>query len=85
MTDHYITRTRYAWRRVLAVALVFALLWGAGTVYARAVRGMQRVPLAYVHSAIIVCEGWAEDSAAHLRLVSFDRTHAVYVCRRNGY
>jgi hypothetical protein len=34
---------------------------------------------------VIRCRGWAEDSAAHLRLVYFDGERVVYRCRTQGY
>lgn len=68
--------------RTLALAL--ALLWVAGTVYAHA-RGSITPTHGRTHTVRVYCRGWAEDSAAHLRLVSFDNGHATYVCKRSGY
>lgn len=75
----------YARRRVIAALLMLALLWGTGTVYASLMRPLRRVPLAYVHSAIVLCTGWAEDSAAHLRLIAYVDGRATYRCRTRGY
>jgi len=76
------TRTR---ARVLAFIIVAALVYAAGTAYARTLTHIQRVPLSYVHTAIVVCDGWAEDTAAHIRLRTYDDGVAVYVCERHGY
>lgn len=68
-------------RYLLALFATLALAWGMYT-------GAHASP-AYVHghthTARIYCAGWAEDSAAHLRLVSFDHGRAVYTCKRHGY
>lgn len=34
---------------------------------------------------VVVCQGWAEDSAAHLKLVSFEDEKVVYRCLWAGY
>jgi hypothetical protein len=33
----------------------------------------------------IRCDGWAEDSAAHLKLVNYESERVVYRCKRAGY
>jgi hypothetical protein len=33
----------------------------------------------------IRCDGWAEDSAGHLRLVRFEGERVTYRCMRHGY
>jgi hypothetical protein len=33
----------------------------------------------------IRCDGWAEDSAGHLKLVRFDPERVTYRCMRRGY
>jgi hypothetical protein len=84
MSNHYITRTRYA-RRRMVLTLAFTLAsFAFGTWYARAIVGAPRWTHD-VHATVVRCEGWAEDSAAHLRLVSFDRGIAYYRCKVHGY
>lgn len=71
--------------RVLIVTLSIALAYTMGTWYAHALTSRSRVPIRNVHSVTVVCNGWAEDSAAHLRLVLFGNGVAVYRCERHGY
>jgi len=73
-------------RTMLTVALTYIVavtLLLAFNAHAHA----QRTPRA--HDAIVLCNALAEDSAAHVRLVTYEHTPEglllVYRCKRNGY
>lgn len=73
---------RYTHRAVvLAALLVIAVAWASGGLWARALTHTHT----RTHTAHIICSAWAEDTAAHIRLVDYDNGHATYRCTRHGY
>lgn len=74
-------------RMALTVALTYAVVLVAllaFTVHAHAARGGGR------YSAVVLCHGMAEDTAAHVYLVRYGTDangvpHIVYRCRTQGY
>lgn len=72
-------------RRGVAVLVLAGVLAGAGIGRASS---SGSVPELEGHPATVRCAGMAEDSAAHVRLVTFERSsdglELVYRCERRG-
>jgi len=66
---------------VLAALLIIVASYALGGVWARAITHTHT----RTHTVHVVCSAWAEDTAAHIRLIAYDDGHATYRCMRHGY
>lgn len=72
--------------RIVVVAAAAVLALECGALWAAVLADVRPHPGPERHPAVVLCDHqWAEDSAAHLRLVSYGDGVTVYRCDRRGY
>lgn len=70
-------------RRLIVQSLALLLCGGVSASVALARREAR--PYANMYGAVVLCDGMAEDTAAHVRLVEYGNGQIIYRCVKGGW